>query len=234
MRHSSQAQGTATARRYRLLRWIAFSVLSLVALAVIAAVAGPALLDLPAVQARLEQKLSEAAHGQLERDELEVHLLPAPHGVMRKAHIHIPDVVDGTVEELEVALRLVPLFAGRVELQELLIVRPVVKVKVPASGESASTEPLDPIAAYRRALGPVVPVLQRFASDLTVKVQEPSNAGQLVDWAEWLSGWASGGDYSVANGVPTDLAAHYPFPGDMFRQTKDLPEGTRVKVVVLR
>ncbi len=174
MRHSSQAQGTATARRYRLLRWIAFSVLSLVALAVIAAVAGPALLDLPAVQARLEQKLSEAAHGQLEWDELEVHLLPAPHGVMRKAHIHIPDVVDGTVEELEVALRLVPLFAGRVELQELLIVRPVVKVKVPASGESASTEPLDPIAAYRRALEPVVPVLQRFASDLTVKVQEGS------------------------------------------------------------
>ena len=40
-----------------------------------------------------------------------------------------------------------------------------------------------------------------------------------------------GGEYSVENTVPTDLAVHYSFLADIYRQTKDLPNGSRIRVV---
>jgi len=41
-----------------------------------------------------------------------------------------------------------------------------------------------------------------------------------------------GGEYTIANVFPIDLREHYSVLGDMHRQTKDLPDGTRVKLVV--
>ena len=160
-----------TPSRHRLLRWILFSALGLAVLVATLLLAGPLLLDLPSVQARLEQKLSEAADGKLQWESLEIRLLPAPHGMLRNARIDIPGVVNGTVDELDVSLRLAPLFAGRVELSEILIVRPVLDIKVPQANGTQSDEPFDPLPAYRRALEPVVPALQRFAPDLVLRVQ---------------------------------------------------------------
>jgi hypothetical protein len=42
-----------------------------------------------------------------------------------------------------------------------------------------------------------------------------------------------GGEYSVDNVAPADLAVHYSFQADICRQTKDLPDGTKVEIVVL-
>ncbi len=42
-----------------------------------------------------------------------------------------------------------------------------------------------------------------------------------------------GGEYSVGNVVPTDLSVHYSLLADIWRQTKDLPDGTRIRTVVL-
>ena len=42
-----------------------------------------------------------------------------------------------------------------------------------------------------------------------------------------------GGNYMVENVAPTDLSVHYSILGDIYRQTKDLPDGTRIKTVVL-
>jgi hypothetical protein len=42
-----------------------------------------------------------------------------------------------------------------------------------------------------------------------------------------------GGQYSVENVEPTDLSVHYSLLADIFRQTKDLPDGTRIRTVVL-
>lgn len=42
-----------------------------------------------------------------------------------------------------------------------------------------------------------------------------------------------GGAYEVANVEPTDLHVHYSFLADIYRQTKDLPDGTQVKTVVV-
>jgi hypothetical protein len=41
-----------------------------------------------------------------------------------------------------------------------------------------------------------------------------------------------GGDYCVENISPTDLSVHYSFLADICLQAKDLPDGTRVRVVV--
>jgi hypothetical protein len=42
-----------------------------------------------------------------------------------------------------------------------------------------------------------------------------------------------GGKYEVSNVEPTDLAAHYSFLADIYKQTKDLPDGTPIKAVVV-
>jgi hypothetical protein len=41
-----------------------------------------------------------------------------------------------------------------------------------------------------------------------------------------------GGGYDSDNLEPTDVQVHYGLLADIFRQTKDLPDGTRVRVVV--
>jgi hypothetical protein len=43
-----------------------------------------------------------------------------------------------------------------------------------------------------------------------------------------------GGSYAVENIVPTDLSVHYSFLADICRQTKDLPDGTKVRIVVAK
>ena len=41
-----------------------------------------------------------------------------------------------------------------------------------------------------------------------------------------------GGKYTTQNLEPTDLSAHYSFLGSIFDQTKDLPDGTKIRIVV--
>jgi hypothetical protein len=41
-----------------------------------------------------------------------------------------------------------------------------------------------------------------------------------------------GGDYRVENIEPTDMSVHYSLLADIYQQTKDLPHGTRVNVVI--
>jgi hypothetical protein len=43
-----------------------------------------------------------------------------------------------------------------------------------------------------------------------------------------------GGNYEVENLEPTDLSIHYSFLADICRQTKDLPVGTKVRIVLER
>ena len=40
------------------------------------------------------------------------------------------------------------------------------------------------------------------------------------------------GEYQIDNLVPTDLAAHYSFLADIYKQTCEIPDGTEIRVVV--
>ena len=42
-----------------------------------------------------------------------------------------------------------------------------------------------------------------------------------------------GGKYEVANIKPIDLSVHYSFLADIYSQTKNLPDGTKIKIVVV-
>lgn len=41
-----------------------------------------------------------------------------------------------------------------------------------------------------------------------------------------------GGAYDIANVEPTALSVHYSFLADIYAQTKDLPDGSKIRVVV--
>jgi hypothetical protein len=41
-----------------------------------------------------------------------------------------------------------------------------------------------------------------------------------------------GGKYTLENLEPTDRSIHYSFLADIYRQTRDLPNGAKVRVVV--
>lgn len=41
-----------------------------------------------------------------------------------------------------------------------------------------------------------------------------------------------GGAYDVANVEPTDLSVHYSFLAEIHAQTKDLPDGTKIRAVI--
>jgi len=43
-----------------------------------------------------------------------------------------------------------------------------------------------------------------------------------------------GGEYDVRNFVPTDLSVHYSLLADIHRQIRDLPDGTKVRIVTDR
>jgi hypothetical protein len=41
-----------------------------------------------------------------------------------------------------------------------------------------------------------------------------------------------GGKYELENIEPTYLSVHYSFLADMFRQTRDVPDGTKIRVII--
>jgi uncharacterized protein involved in outer membrane biogenesis len=161
------------ARRWRgLLRWSGWLLLAIVVLAAVALLAAPRLLDVPAVRAKLERTLSDAAGGRLTWDALDVRLLPTPRATIRGATAQIPGAVDARIEEAQVDLRLLALLAGRVELQHVRIVHAVVRVAVQASTDSAPAPRVDPITAYRNAVQPVADAVRRLAPSLSLSLED--------------------------------------------------------------
>src|SRR5262245_16173609 len=87
--------------------------------AVLVALLGPALIDRPRVQAEIQSRLSQALHGQVTWEDLDVALFPAPHGELRKLRIDIPGKLVANADGVNVYLRLWPLFRGRAEISSL-------------------------------------------------------------------------------------------------------------------
>ena len=76
---------------------------------------GPTLVNRPAVQAEIQQRLSKALQGQVTWEALDVALFPAPHGELRKLRVDIPDRLGATADQVDVYLRLWPLLRGRAD-----------------------------------------------------------------------------------------------------------------------
>jgi uncharacterized protein involved in outer membrane biogenesis len=134
---------------------------------------GPALVNRPAVQAEIQQRLSKALQGQVTWETLDVALFPAPHGELRKLRVEVPGKLAASADNVDVYLRLWPLFRGRMEIASLTLKKP--SIRLAAGGEgSGSDAPLDVLSAYRAAMEPAARALLEFAPDTAVKLEEAS------------------------------------------------------------
>ena len=151
-------------------RYAIYGAVILGGLLVIAALYLTELLDTPAVRAQIQRILSEAVSGEVSWESLRIRILPAPHGVLRKARLEIPQVASVSAEEATADLRLWPLLRGRAEITSVTVTRPVIRISivpVPAvEGKPQEREqPSDAFSLYRSAMGPIADGVQRFAPD---------------------------------------------------------------------
>jgi hypothetical protein len=149
----------------------------LVALLVAAALILPEFLDTQAVRAEIQRILSQAVRGEVAWEELRIRILPAPHGVLRKARLEIPKVATVRAEEARARLRLRALFHGRVEIASVTVTRPAIRINivpVPAVKEKAPDKKAatDAVGLYRSVMRPVVDAVREFAPDTLVTIED--------------------------------------------------------------
>lgn len=156
--------------RARLARRLAYGLAALlVAVAALLALADW-LIDTPAVKAAIEKRLSSALGGQIAWEGLDLHVLPAPHGELRRVRVEIPGAVSARAEQVKAYLRLWPLLRGHPEIASLSVARPEVRIAA-WGGASGGGEAIEPLAAYRQAIEPVAQALQKFAPDTEFSIE---------------------------------------------------------------
>jgi len=152
---------------------VAWALAALAMVAVAAAAIGLRLIDTPAVRAEIQSRLSAVLGGRIEWEALEVRILPAPHGELRRVRVEIPDALSAQAEQVDVYLRLRPLLRGEAQIASVSVLRPEIRL-APSGGGKPDAAPLDPLAAYRQAIEPVVRALQKFAPQTEIRIQSAS------------------------------------------------------------
>jgi AsmA-like protein len=160
-------------RLIRAARYAAYAAFATVALALVAALVVPAFLDTKQVGAELEAKLSQAVHGEVVWEKLEIRLLPSPRGALAKVRVEIPGTASLRAEAADAHLRLLPLLRGRAEIASVSLSKPEIRLEVVPSpkagkkpGQEAQTS--DPIGSYRSAIEAV----RRFAPQAVLDVED--------------------------------------------------------------
>ena len=158
-------------RLIRAARYAAYGAIGLVALVAAAALVLPAFLDTQRVEAELQAKLSEAVHGEVAWEKLEIRLLPSPRGALSNMRAEIPGTASLRAAEVEAHLRLLPLLRGRAEIASVSLSNPVIALEIapPPSGKKKPREeaPLDPVEVYRSAIEAV----RRFAPESVLEIE---------------------------------------------------------------
>ena len=171
-------------RLRKVLIWSLGAAIGLLALLAAGVVIALQLIDTPRVRAQLAEKLSTLLNGQVSWEELDIRLLPRPHGVVRGAHVAIPNVVTVDVATADVKISLLPLFKGNAEVQAITVERPNVEVWIAPSAagrkkREAPAQPAIPLALYRSAMRGVLDAAARFAPATTVAIEDGRVAWHL-------------------------------------------------------
>src|SRR6185295_16300931 len=101
---------------------------------------------------------------------LELRAWPRPTAELRGVTFRVAPVVEGTAERMIVRFALLRLLAGEVRVSTILLDRPALVLRPPATGSLAF--PDDPVAAYRGAVGPAVEWLGLHARGLALSVRD--------------------------------------------------------------
>jgi hypothetical protein len=160
-------------------RYTAWFAAALVVLVVSAALILPVALDTPAVKAGLQRKLAEAVQGEVVWEDLGIRVLPSPRAIVRKGRIEIPGRLEVSADELAVRLAFWPLLRGRAEVVSVTLSRPAINLDVPPpqaqdDGKKGKDEDpqLDLVQTYRSTVGTLADVVQRFAPDTVLSIED--------------------------------------------------------------
>lgn len=158
-------------------RYIAYCAAVLAVLVVAAVLFLPDFLDTPVVRAEIQRILSGAVRGEVTWEELRIRILPAPHGVLRKARLEIPQVVSVSAEEATADLRLFPLLRGRAEITSVTVTKPVIQISIipvaaPEGKPQERAPAQDIVGHYRSVMGPIADAVQKFAPDTLIELED--------------------------------------------------------------
>ncbi len=99
------------------------------------------------------------------------------------------------------------------------------------TGDGKLTEVADGIKTFKEKLQDQDVVNDWFLVDLISMLKADGNnlkPGQVYSYKKLI---VLGGDYSPENFVPTAIAVHFSFTGQIHQQIKDLPAGTKINSV---
>src|SRR6185295_6304095 len=141
----------------------------------------PLLVDLPAVRAQLQRKLSESVHGQIAWDSLKVDWLPSPRGVLHNVRVEIPGRTRIAIERAEAEWNLMALVNGRAEIRSIKITRPVIELDVAADTAKPAQADAGFLASYRDTIGTAVHHIRSFAPESVVSIEAGSLRARAPD-----------------------------------------------------
>lgn len=162
---------------------------AIAALLVCAAAGAFLLLESDAARRAIEGLVSAQAGAEVRYEELSVRLFPLPHAEMRGATIRIAGVAEGRLPAVRIRFELLPLLTGSFRPSDIRLSEPTLQLSVKAGTAG------DPLSRYREAVGPVVALLARENSRLSLSVEggriEVFSAGRPIVSLSELAGSAS-------------------------------------------
>ena len=133
----------------------------------------PLLVELPAVRAQLQDRLSAMAGGNISWERLELRLLPTPRGMVEGVRVEIAPVLSARAARVEARLNLRALLRGRAEVSSLTADAPHVRLAPvrEAAPQARRAAAPDPLAAYRAMASSLARTLRAYAPSTQVEIE---------------------------------------------------------------
>src|SRR5262245_15104998 len=160
------------ARRALRVVLIATAVVAAAVLAIL--LAAPLVVDMPAVRAQLQRKLSESVHGRIAWDSLKVDWLPSPRGVLHNVRVEIPGRARIAIDLADAELSLAALVNRRAEIRSIQITRPVIELDLTPDTAKPAQADAGFLASYRDVVGMAVHAIRSFAPESVVSIEAGS------------------------------------------------------------
>ncbi|MGD9054540.1 MAG: AsmA-like C-terminal domain-containing protein [Desulfobacterales bacterium] len=110
----------------------------LLCLLIILLIATPKLINLETVKTEIKRIYAEDLGGKIEYQRLDMAFFPRPHVVISDVSFTLPDNIQGTVDSLRIYPKILPLFAGDLEIRVARARSPKIKVQVREASKTES------------------------------------------------------------------------------------------------
>ena len=126
-------------------RKILFSLISLagffLCVLVILLVVTPRLINLESVRKEIKDRFAADMGAQIEYRRINLGFFPRPHVVVSEIQFTMPQNVNGTVDRLKIYPKILPLFAGEIEIGAVYSRAPEITIQLPATPENKEITP---------------------------------------------------------------------------------------------